>query len=130
MDETLFPEEALAFLREARYDPDATRGYEALTCAFHWSDERLPKVARICLNHGSRAWFHLMAFRSSLVRGKPKEESRRTWNQLQKACPDWPGFRPERSGPELAHELDLAVKRQCIDLRRMLRDDKLEGEPA
>ncbi len=38
VDEVLYPEEALAFLRETRYDPDARRGFECLSTSFYWSD--------------------------------------------------------------------------------------------
>jgi hypothetical protein len=127
MDEMLFPEEALAMLQQARYDPEARRGYEALTCAFYWSDELLSKVHRICLNHGSRAYFYLMVFRSSHVRSKPIEEYRRTWEQLQAAAPEWPGFRPERCSTDIARDLDRTTKRQCIALERELRE-VVEGE--
>jgi hypothetical protein len=44
MDERLFPDEALAFLREARCDPGARRGLEALSWSFHWSDESAVSV--------------------------------------------------------------------------------------
>lgn len=88
MDEMLFPDGALAFPDEARYDRSARRGFEALTGALYWSDERLPRVARMCMSKGSRAYFCLMVFRSSLIRGEPKEEYRRTWDHLKVACPD------------------------------------------
>ena len=114
MDEMLFPEEGLTLLRTARYDPTAKRGFEWLTCAFHWSDELLSKVARICLNHESRAYFYAMVFRSSLIKGTPIEEYRRTWDQLRVACPDWPGFRPERCSTDLAPALERIIKRQCM----------------
>jgi hypothetical protein len=130
MDEMLFPDEAVAFLRETRYDPDARRGFEALTCALHWSDERLPRVARMCMNHGSRAYFYLMVFRSSLIQGKPKEEYRRTWDQLEAACPDWPGFRPERSSTELAEHLECRMNRIFRSCAGPPEDAEPEREPA
>jgi hypothetical protein len=130
VDEMLFPDEALACLREARYDPDARRGFEALTCALHWSDERLPRVARMCMNHGSSAYFYLMVFRSSLIRGKPREEYRRTWDQLMAACPDWPGFRLERCSSELSEHLDRRINRIFRSCSRPSKDADAAIEPA
>jgi hypothetical protein len=118
MDEMSFPEEALAFLRDARYDPDARRGFECLTTSFHWSDERLSRVVRLCLNHESRAYFYAMVYRTSLIKREPVEEYRRTWDQLREACPDWPGFRPERCSPDLFPAWQRELKRMCIGIER------------
>jgi len=106
MDAMLFPSEALALLRDACYDPEAHCGFAGLPCGFNWSDELLVKARPICLAHGSRADFYLMAYRSSLIRGEPIEEYLFPWDQLQAACPDWPGFRPERCNTELARSLE------------------------
>ena len=116
MDEMLFPEEVLAILREARYDPEARRGFEALRASFHWSDECLPRVSRLCMNRESQACFNVMVYRSSLIRGKAIEEFRRTWEQLREACPEWPGFRPERCSTDLASDLDRAIKKMCLEI--------------
>jgi hypothetical protein len=124
MDEMLFPEEALAFLTEARYDPDARRGFEGLSTSFHWSDERLPRVVRLCLNHDSRAYFYAMVYRTSLIKGEPIEAYRRVWEQLREACPEWPGFRPERCSTELQPAWERAMKRMCMGLERELRDSE------
>jgi hypothetical protein len=113
MDEMLFPEEALAFLRQARYDPGACRGLECLSTSFHWSDERLPQAMRLCMNHGSRATFYLMVFRTSLIKGEPIAEYRPTWDQLRAACPGWPGFRRERCGTDLLPAWERALKRSA-----------------
>jgi len=105
MEAMLFPDEALALLREARYDPDACRGFNRPAGAFLWSDERLPQAREICCAHASRAEFYLLAFRSSLIQGEPIEEFRSPWEQLRQACPEWPGFRAERSSTHLARAL-------------------------
>jgi hypothetical protein len=105
MDTMLFPDEALAMLREARYDPAACRGFNRPAGAFLWSDERLHQVRGICSDHGSRAEFYLLAYRSSLIQGEPIEEFRGPWEQLRQACPEWPGFRAERSSSHLARAL-------------------------
>ncbi|HEV3343025.1 MAG TPA: hypothetical protein VG125_21805 [Pirellulales bacterium] len=70
MDEVLYPEEALAFLRQMRYDPDARRVFENLSASFHWSDEGLRQAMRLCRNHDSRATFYTMVFRTSLHQGR------------------------------------------------------------
>jgi hypothetical protein len=101
----LFPDEALAVLREARHDPDAARAYEAAPGGFVWSDELLHRVHAACAEHDSRADFYLVAYRASVTRGDPIDEFRVPWDQLRSACPDWPGFRPGRSGPRLARSL-------------------------
>jgi hypothetical protein len=122
VDEVLYPEEALAFLRQMRHDPDARRGFECLSTSFHWSDEGLPRAMRLCMNHGSRATFYTMVFRTSLIKGEPVEEYRRNWDQLRAACPDWPGFRPERCGTELLQTWHRALKRMCIGFEREMRE--------
>lgn len=124
MDEMLFPEEALAFLRETRHDPDARRGFECLTTSFHWSDERLSRVVRLCLNHDSRAYFYVMVYRTSLIKGEPIEEYRRVWDQLRESCPEWPGFRPERCSTDLLPAWERALKRMCIGFERELRESE------
>lgn len=131
MDDMLFPEEALALLRQTRYDPEARRGFECLSTSFHWSDERLPQVMRLCLNHNSRAHRCVMEYRTSLIQGKPIEEYRRTWEQLQDACSEWPGFRPERCSPSLLPEWQRALKRMCIGFEREMRESEAgEGQSA
>jgi hypothetical protein len=131
MDEMLFPEDALAFLRQTCYDPDARRGFECLSTSFHWSDERLPQAMRLCLNHGSRATFYVMVFRTSLIKGEPIEEYCRNWKQLREACPEWPGFRPERCSTELLPAWQRALKRMCIGFERDLREsDRGAGQLA
>jgi hypothetical protein len=124
----LFPDEALECLRLARYDPQATRGFECLSTSFHWSDERLPQAMRLCRNHESRAHFYVMVYRTSLIKGEPIEEYGRAWEQLREACPEWPGFRPERCSADLLPAWRRALKRMCIDFERDLRALEHEAE--
>ena len=128
VDETVYPEEALEFLRQMRYDPNARRGFECLSTSFHWSDEGLPRAMRLCRNHDSRATFYTMVFRTSLIEGKPIERYRRNWDQLREACPDWPGFRPERCSVELLPAWRRELKRMCIGYKRSVRE--LERDKA
>jgi hypothetical protein len=101
----LFPDEALALLREARYDPAACRGFSRQASAFLWSDELLHHVRRICSVNDSRADLYLLTFRSSQIQGEPIEELRGPWDQLRQANPEWPGFKEERYSSQLGHSL-------------------------
>jgi hypothetical protein len=121
MDEMLFPETALAILREARWNPDATHSFEIMSGGFQWSDERLGEAALACIACGSWAFRYLMGYRASLIRGVPREGLRAAWEQLSQECPHWPGFRPERVSPLLSAELDRESRRTCIGFRRFER---------
>jgi hypothetical protein len=129
VDEVLYPEEVLEFLRQMGYDPKARRGFECLSTSFHWSDEGLPRATRLCMGHGSRATFYTMVFRTSLIKGEPIEEYRRNWEQLRSACPEWPGLRSERSRPELLPAWQRALKRMCIDFERDVRESGRSAGP-
>jgi hypothetical protein len=130
MDELLYPEEALAFLLQMRCDPNARRGFECVSTSFHWSDEGLFQAMRLCRNHDSRATFYTMVFRTSLIKGEPAEEYRRNWEQLRAACPDWPGFRPERCSTALLPAWRRALKRMCIGFERELRKSERGAIPS
>ena len=121
MDQMLFPEEALAILRQARWDPNATHSYEVMSGGFAWSDERLSQSGSVCMAHGSWAFRFLMGYRASLIRGNPREELRATWDQLLRECPEWPGFRPERRDASLATELDRESRKVDVCVRRLER---------
>ena len=121
MDQVLFPEEALAILRQAQWDANATHSYEVMSGGFAWSDERLSQSATACMAHGSWAFRFLMGYRASLIRGSPREELRPPWDQLLRECPEWPGFRPERRDPSLATELDRESRRVDVCVRRIER---------
>jgi hypothetical protein len=124
MDETLYPDEALAFLRQMQYDPEARRGFEHLSASFHWSDEGLPRAMRLCMNQASRATFYTMVFRTSLIKSEPIEEYRSNWEQLRAACPGWPGFRPERCSTDLLPAWRRAFKRMGIGFEREMRESE------
>ena len=86
------------------------------------------------MNHGSRAAFYTMVFRTSLIKDEPIEEYRRNWEQLRAVCPDWPGFRPERCSTDLLPAWQRAHKRMCIGFEREMREtergDVAEAEPG
>src|SRR2546423_820147 len=95
-------------LRGLRHDPQATRSYEMMSGAFVWSDER---PADYCDVEADYAFRFLIGYRASLVRGEPREELRSIWEAVSEACPEWPGFRPERCSTDLAGDLDDASNR-------------------
>ena len=117
----LFPDAAIEILRTSRWLPDATRRYEILAGGFYWSDERIFDVADICIESDSWAFRCVIAFRSSLIRGAPREDVRKPWDQLRKECPGWPGFRTERCDSLLVQELDREEQKACDDLDELDR---------
>jgi len=125
--EMLFPDEAFALLQQARWDASATRQYEIMSGGFAWSDEWPSDVAYLCVERGSWAFRYVMGYRASLIRGAPREELRAPWDQLLRECPEWPGFRPERSSPALTKDLDYESNRAFRELdeldRCMIRFD-------
>src|SRR4051812_29605574 len=106
MAEPYFPAEAAAVLQAARYDPAARPGLELLSGSFLWGDECYLKFIAACRARGCLVYWEPVVFRSSLIMGRPDESSRRGWEELQRACPDWPGFRPERRSESLRAELE------------------------
>ena len=106
MAEPYFPEQAVAILRSARFDRTARPSVEMMSGSFIWDDEASFEFVAICRHHGCMAYWEPFVFRSSLIRGEPDESSRRGWEELERACPEWPGFRPERRSESLRLELE------------------------
>ncbi len=122
MKDNLFPDEALAILREARWDANAQRSYEIMSGGFRWSDERLGnEVACLCIEQGNWTFRFVLGYRASLSRGAPRKELQAPWEQLKRECPEWPGFRPERSSLSLAVELDAEQRRVDLELDELDR---------
>jgi hypothetical protein len=106
MGKPYFPNEAVAILRAARFDPSARPGLELLSGSFIWNDECYLDFAPVCRDMGCLAYSEPVVFRSSLILGRPNEKCRRGWEELQRVCPEWPGFRPERQSESLRSELE------------------------
>lgn len=106
MAEPYFPEQAVAVLRTAQFDPAARPALELLSGSLVWGDEAYLEFPAICRHHGCLAYWEPVVFRSSLIRGRPDESCRRGWEELQRLCPAWPGFRPERRSESLRAELE------------------------
>ena len=101
MDEVLFPIEAIALLRQARYDPEAELALDFTSGAFVWSDENYSEFTAQCRATDNQLYWQPVAFRDALVFGWRREACRFAWEALYQLCPDWPGFRPERSSEAL-----------------------------
>ena len=120
----LLPPKAIEMLRATRFSPAAGRSVELMTASFMWSDEtggvpgNLPSV---------RALF---GYRGSLQRGQPDESLREPWDQLLAACPEWPGFRPERCSAALRDELEREYAALAEDFMRAAGGEAPEAEPG
>ena len=106
MAEPYFPEQAIAVLQAARFDPTARPSLELLSGSLIWNDEAYLEFPAVCRYHGCMVYWEPVVFRSSLIRGQPDESCRRGWKELQRASPEWPGFRPERRSESLRAELE------------------------
>jgi hypothetical protein len=106
MTEPYFPEEAVAMLRSAKFDPMAKPGLELISDALLWGDEMQTFIefVGICRAKG-RNGLEPLVFRSSLIMGVPTEKYRGVWEELQQRCPEWIGFRPERQSEYWQEEL-------------------------
>jgi len=97
MAQTLaFTDAAISFLRESVFDPNASVGFEILSGAVHWSDERFMDFFCTCSVGGRNYAKELFAFRTSLLVGRPCEELRFPWDEVWARCPEWIGFRSDR----------------------------------
>src|SRR5262249_32865353 len=115
---------------QARWNANATYGFEIMSGGFTWSDERLWEVAQLCAGQNNWAFRYVIGDRASLSRGAPRESLRVPWDQLLAECPDWLGFRPQRSSPTLAKELDAESERSLgglDDLDQKFRAQTGEG---
>lgn len=112
----LFDESELASLRKAEFDQRAARTYDMLSGGFRWSDERLD------LATNTWAFRYVLGYRASLSNGAALHELRAAWDQLLSACPDWPGFRPERCATALAAELAQECERVVAELDAVIEE--------
>src|SRR5262245_4250278 len=100
MEDFVFSEAAIDFLRGLSFDPNAQTSYELISGAVSWSDERFLDFCIQCRATGANYGKHLFAYRMSLLVGKPRDELRFAWDEVCTRCPEWIGFRPERVTPD------------------------------
>jgi hypothetical protein len=108
VSEPYFPEEAVACLRRTRYNPTARPDLELVSGSLIWEDEFADYVEFVarCRAESCLCYWEPVGFRTSVIRGSPKEGLRRGWDQLRTVCPDWPGFREERYDEALRADLE------------------------
>ena len=92
--------------------------YEIMSGAVVWSDEMTIKIP-VELIWALRS---IVAYRTSLMLNKPREELRSMWELGLSLFPEWVGFRPERRTATL--ELLNVYRRGAARLRKCLRDIK------
>lgn len=118
-DHLLFPEAALAILRDVQYNPDAMMKYDGMSDSLYWSDEFPDEATSACMAVKSWAYRFVLAYRASLIMSRPREELQPVWEQLAQECPEWPGFRPERRSIDLKPELEARSARFSADLDQL-----------
>jgi hypothetical protein len=103
--------------------------YEIMSGALIWSDET-NKETPLAVIYALR---FIVAYRTSLMLNKPREELKPMWELELSLFPKWVGFRPERrqATPTLLH----IYRRGEVSLRKCLRDmeremDKGDVEPG
>lgn len=106
-----FPDEALAHLRAARFKETAFPLLEVTSRSLVWSDEAYLEFVAVCNGLGSPWGLAPLSYRSSLILGQPSKASKRAWDELKRLCPQWPGFRAERSSPKLRDEFERPTLR-------------------
>lgn len=104
-------------LNDLTFSETARRFYEMMSGGLMWEDEK-PDIP-----FSENGWFRAaLAYRSSVILGKPRTEFASIWSALQRIAPKWPGFRPERCtpSPEL---VDFLTKQRNSSTRALDRLD-------
>jgi hypothetical protein len=114
-DEGLFPEVALAILKQCKWNPEATMSYDGMSGGLLWSDEFPDAAFKACMDEDNYAFRYVLAYRASLIRQAPREPVLAAWEQLARECPEWPGLRSERCSPSLVDELESRESRFFAD---------------
>ena len=98
---------------------DARFYFEVMSGALIWTDEHPPLVDGVYENPDDvfpvQYLRGVWAYRSSLIRGKPNERARASWEMALELFPNWPGFLPERRDPKW-HEV-------------LIREEERAGDP-
>lgn len=112
-------------IQQLVYDANARCQYELLSGGLAWSDEftmtLLNELSRLGKGPIAFLFRYLWAYRTSLIEGQERQEFRHIWTEMQATFPDWPGFRPERSSPDLKERLIKEQKQMEKRIRRIER---------
>src|SRR5215469_14255183 len=96
----------IGLFRTLQYSPNATAKYDLLSDALIWEDEmprNLPFADMGFLRH-------IWRFRITFLQSNGALTDR-CWTAMKSACPEWPGFRPERCGNPAILELFERLRR-------------------
>jgi hypothetical protein len=74
---------------------------------------------------GKNSWAFrfVIGYRASLTRGRPRKDLRGAWGQLAAACPDWPGFWPERRSLDMLPVLEEKDARFVSGFEALCNDE-------
>ena len=113
-------------IKQLTLDPNARCQYELLSGGLVWSDEFTITILNELSGLGEEPIAHifryLWAYRSSLIEKQERQEFRHIWTEMLTTFPDWPGFRSERSSPDLKERL---IKEQKLMEKRIRRMERL-----
>jgi hypothetical protein len=119
----VFCERCAALTRQLQYDPLAEPRAELLTGSCIWTDERCRDWCSECTDK-VKELFHL---RYQITVGDSVPAAAVAYFlELERRCPNWPFFRPERRSPEIAEKIRRMVRhntrRACIAIETMDRE--------
>ena len=109
-------ERCARLLDQLPYRKGARCFYEAMSGGLMWDDEKVK------LPFSELGWFRaVLSYRSSVILGVPRSQYAPIWDALQRAAPNWPGFRSDRctAEPESIKLLNGASKRFVRNLNRI-----------
>lgn len=119
------PPKIMTSIQQLTPDPNARCQYELLSGGLVWSDEftmtLLNELSRLGEEPIASLFRYLWAYRTSLIEGQERQEFQHIWAEMQATFPDWPGFRLERSSPDLKERLIKEQKQMEKRIRRMER---------
>ncbi|MGJ8653738.1 MAG: hypothetical protein ACSHX8_10730 [Opitutaceae bacterium] len=102
-----------------KFDENATHQYDIMRGGFIWTDEMPDYVSG---RKGFLSCLMLLAkpiaHRSEMTLEKEIFRFEKEWNELRRECPDWPGFREERTHDERIKRELRAIKYKedkCLD---------------
>jgi len=104
MDGRTLHDEEIAHMRTSVFYAETGVGVELLTGAVIWSDENSLELFATSDAFGGLAK-EVFVYRTSPLIGEPLDELQYAWDEVRARCPEWIGFRPERTYAEHWREL-------------------------